>query len=819
MDYTIDGICKIVQGTFLNRIKNHSISSFSIDSRQHTDFSNTLFFAIKGQRHDGHQFIESLYNKGVRNFIVSKKNTFINLKDANFIVVLDVLEALQRLAIHHRKQFQFPVIGITGSNGKTVVKEWLFQLLYQNWSVIRSPKSYNSQVGVPLSVLMMDSSHSLGIFEGGISMPNEMEKLSNIIMPEIGILTNIKEAHAENFKSRKDKIEEKIKLFSNAKTIIYGKDDEDIEQAITLQFPKKELVSWSVKSTAALTIENITKENQCTFIGGKYKAKKVSIKIPFTDAASIENAITCWLTLLHLNQPTEGFENLSPIAMRLELKTGKNNCILINDTYNSDLASLKIALDYLNQQHIGKEKVLILSDITQNEQSQRFYEKVNKLLLQAGISRLIGVGPMISQYQNIFNVDTLTFLTTEELLNHLFSSSFKNKAVLIKGARDFQFQKVNRLLEHKVHQTVLEINLNHLVNNLNHFKALLEPNVKIMVMVKAFSYGAGTYEVANILEHHKVDYLAVAYIDEGVALRKSGVKLPIMVMNPETESFSNMIQHQLEPEIYSLQGLKAFIKAIQQNSLFLTSSAYPIHLKIETGMHRLGFEEHELPALIDLLKENPIVKVASVFSHLVASEEKAHDGFTQKQLQRFKNLSDNILKHLEYPSLRHILNSNGIVRFNNEQLDMVRLGIGLYGICSEQSVQQKLLPVGKLKTTISQLKFIPKNETVGYGRKGQLEKDTKIATIPIGYADGLNRLLSNGNWFMKVKGKKAPIVGNVCMDMTMIDVSDIDCEVGDEVVIFDDVNAIKEMAEKLNSIPYEVLTSISTRVRRVFYYE
>ncbi|MBI2271514.1 MAG: bifunctional UDP-N-acetylmuramoyl-tripeptide:D-alanyl-D-alanine ligase/alanine racemase [Bacteroidetes bacterium] len=796
-----------------------------IDSRNIISTHSSLFFAINGQRHDGHKFIAALYEKGVRCFVVEQlPENASTYPEACFLNVKDSVGALQQLASYHRKQFNIPVIGITGSNGKTIVKEWLYQLMREDKNIVRSPKSYNSQVGVPISVWQLNKEHELGIFEAGISMPGEMEKLEKIIQPTIGLITNIGQAHDESFSDHTLKMQEKLKLFKNCSSLIYCKDHSGIHKQIQTA-KQKNTFSWSIKTGADLIITGIKRKPHDTSIEGLFKKKTIEIEIPFTDDASIENAINCWATLLHLNYSSalisQRMQLLSPVAMRLEMKEGINNCSIINDSYNSDLGSLNIALDFLNQHKQHIKKTVILSDILQSgKNEERLYKEVAHLLETKGIYRLIGIGKAIERQSKLFTINKHFYDSTEDLLKHHGDIGFHDEAILIKGARTFGFERISKLLQRKAHETVMEINLNAVVHNLNYFRSKLKPGTKLMAMVKASSYGSGSYEIANVLQFHHVDYLAVAYADEGVELRKAGITLPIMVMNPEEQGYDAMIEYGLEPEIFSMRIIRLFNEALKRN-VALTRSDKPaaIHIKLDTGMHRLGFEENTLDELIAFLKENKTIHVRSIFSHLSSADEAKHDDFTKEQISRFEKMQKKIAASLNYPVLSHMLNSAGISRFPQAQFDMVRLGIGLYGIGCNAEEQKQLEFVNTLKTTISQIKDIKAGESIGYNRKFFAKKDMRIATVPIGYADGLNRRLSNGKGKMIVNGQPAPIVGNVCMDMCMLDITGIPANESDEVIVFGKEYPVTQFANDAETIPYEVLTSMSRRVKRVYYQE
>ncbi|PKQ65160.1 bifunctional UDP-N-acetylmuramoyl-tripeptide:D-alanyl-D-alanine ligase/alanine racemase [Labilibaculum filiforme] len=816
--YTIETVASVTGGICYGN-ENLVVKNLSIDSRSLQLPEETLFFALVGERHDGHSYIVDLYQKGVRAFVVSNLEMidFTIFPDVAFVLVADTLCALQDLAQNRRKSFEYPVFGITGSNGKTIVKEWLYQLLNESYSIVRSPKSYNSQVGVPLSVWNMDEEASLAIFEAGISRVDEMESLSKIIQPTVGIFTHLGDAHRENFKDDLQKLEEKIKLFLFCNSIMYCADEELVDKALKLRFAEsKELICWSRNQEANLRIVSEEIKGNCTIISAEYKEETKEICLFFTDKASIDNAITCWLCLLNLNVDDdsikERFLKLEPVAMRLEIKEGIGDCTLINDYYNSDLGSLAIALDLMNQQQNDKRKTLILSDIFQSGYTNyQLYKAISKLLEQKKITRLIGIGEDISSQAKLFKCNASFYRSTEVFLADLNRNQFDNEIILIKGARNFHFERISNALQYKAHQTVLEVNLSAMVHNLNYFRSLLQPATKLIVMVKAFSYGSGSTEIANLLQYHRVDYLAVAIADEGVELRDAGITIPIIVMNPESHSFDTMIEYHLEPEIYNQTICLEFEKALKRNGV----RNYPIHIKLDTGMNRLGFVHQGLDSLLAMIVNNEHFFISSVFSHLAGADEQIHNDFTKQQITTFTKWSDQILAQFSYHIDRHILNSAGIERFPQAQFDMVRLGIGLYGISSVH--QEKLMNVSSLKTTISQIKEVSKENTVGYGRKGQLQTDTRIGVIPIGYADGFNRKLSNGLGTVLVNGQTAPVIGNICMDMSMIDLTNIDAVEGDSVLIFGDDYPVSKLAAQLDTIPYEILTTISRRVKRVYF--
>lgn len=807
--------------------KNISIQELILDSRKISATEGALFIAIKGQRHNAHLYIPELYSKGIRAFLVSELPFKPELFPGSvFILVKDTLKALQSLSKFHREQFNYPVIAITGSNGKTIVKEWLFSLLQPDYSIVRSPKSFNSQIGVPLSIWEMEDQHNLAIIEAGISQPGEMNRLEDIIQPTIGIFTNIGQPHAENFSSIEEKTIEKFSLFKQVSKLIFCKDYDEISKLANASqyLPSNcKIFTWSRRTKADLAITKIIKNRGETEISGIFDFRFLTITIPFSDEASIENAIHCWAYLLSEAYPNETIAQrmacLNPVAMRLELKEGVNSCSIINDSYNSDLGSLAVALDFLHQQHQHPSKTLILSDILQSGKgSELLYQEIAIMVDKYGINKLIGIGPEISKFQHLFNPYKEFYSSTESFLEKTSTTLFQNEAILLKGARSFGFEEISKFLQQKAHETVMEINLDALVHNLNYFRSLLNPGTKLMAMVKAFSYGSGGHEIASLLQFHRIDYLTVAYTDEGTELRKSGITLPIMVMNPEEPSFDAIIKYNLEPELYSFRILTLFEKALVRNADRI-SNPIPVHIKLDTGMHRLGFEPEDLNELIIRLKNIKRVKVVSIFSHLAASEDKQFDAFTNSQINLFRKMSDEIIKHLGYSVFRHILNSSGITRFPDAQFDMVRLGIGLYGVSSSPDEQSKLRNVSSLKTIISQIKQIKPGDSIGYGRREVVTQLTTIATVPIGYADGLNRSLGNRKGKMLVNGKLAPIVGNICMDMCMIDITGIACKEGESVTVFGEGFSIATLANLQGTIPYEILTGVSRRVKRIYYRE
>ena len=838
--YSIEKISTIVQGKLQAGSPNAIIDSLLTDSRKVVHAATSLFFALPGPRRDGHRFIPELYTRGIKNFVVDCPFELKDYPDANFIRVDNVLTALQTLAAFHRLQFSIPVVGITGSNGKTIVKEWLNLLLEKDHQIVRSPKSYNSQIGVPLSVWQMNSLHTLGLFEAGISQPGEMQALQSIIQPTIGILTHMGDAHGENFKDQRQKIKEKLLLFTGVSHMIANGDDPLVVEAVEASgIP---CFFWGRKAHCTIRVTDIKKEGAHTTILLKVNGEAVSnspltahfsplptphspllIHIPFTDDAYVENAITCCSVLLTMGYSGESITGrvrmLRPVEMRLEMKRGINNCSIINDSYIADISSLRIALDFLEQQQQHRKRTVILSDFAETKDPENLYSEIAFALQQKKISRFIGIGNRIYQYKAKFEqavAETFFYDSTEDFITHFLSTRFHDETILVKGARIFALEQISALLEQKAHQTVLEINLNAILHNLKQYQQLLQPSTKIMAMVKAFSYGSGSYEIANVLQFHKVDYLAVAYADEGVELRKAGIRLPIMVMNPEESSYHAITENNLEPEIFSFPVLASFRQFLQEQGL----QHYPVHIKIDTGMHRLGFELNEMKALAGTLTHNSFFTVQSVFTHLAGSEDPGLDIFTQWQAEQYLLACTQLQAVLPYAFIRHIANSAAIVRHPQLHFDMVRLGIGLYGVESTAIHALELEEAAELKTTIAQIKTIKSGETVGYTRKGVLQRDSIIATIRIGYADGYRRNLSNGAGSVLVNGKLAPVVGNIAMDMTMIDITDIPgVREGDDIIVFGKGLSITRLAQWAQTIPYEIMTGISQRVQRVYYEE
>lgn len=827
-------LLKMITTTFLHTPIETSATYLLTDSRQLVFPQQTLFFAIKGQHHDGHHYLGDLYQKGVRQFVVEKKaltdaltDQLESFEDAQIWEVDNSIKALQELAKRHRTQFDIPVVGVTGSNGKTIVKEWLSQLMSADFRIAKSPKSYNSQIGVPLSVWQLNDTHTLGIFEAGISQSHEMKALQEIIRPTIGIFTNIGSAHDEGFRSRKQKATEKLRLFTQSQHLIYRADYADIDEEIRLILkpvnPTCELISWGTSETCTVKVDWHKDANQ-TYIVMKSEVNKFDdqlFAVPFTDDASVENLVHCLILMLHMGIPSgeirQRISRLRPISMRLELKEGINDCYLIDDTYNNDLVGLSIALNFLSQQEQRPHKCAILSDLLQTGQKEEeLYAQINTLLQQKRVEKLIAIGDAFARNAHLISIPAEFYPSTSEFLGSLDTNAFRDAIVLIKGARPFQFERIVNRLQQRVHGTVLEINLDALTHNLNFYRNRVGNDTRIMVMVKAFAYGSGSAEVAQLLQFHRVDYLAVAYTDEGVTLRQNGIELPIMVMNPSHSTFDKLLEFQLEPEIYSHKILAEWLEFITEKS---AAAQLPIHLKLDTGMHRLGFTDADLPRLIERLAPYPTLKVASIFSHLVGADEAIHNDFSRLQYERFVAGAAQLEAALGYRPLRHILNSAGIVRFPDYKLDMVRLGIGLYGVEVNRQEQRLLQQIGTFKTVVSQVKHLPAGETIGYSRKGVLERTSSIATIAIGYADGYDRRFSKGVGKVLINGALCPVVGNVCMDMTMVDSTGVQVEEGDEVIIFGPALPIYNLSDQIGTISYEILTGISERVKRVFYKE
>ncbi|MDR1645904.1 MAG: bifunctional UDP-N-acetylmuramoyl-tripeptide:D-alanyl-D-alanine ligase/alanine racemase [Tannerellaceae bacterium] len=821
MDYSIKEIAGII-GAQAVRLHDTHISLLLIDSRRLSLPEESLFFAIKTKTNNGHKYIRELYNLRVRNFVVSEMPPeAASMTEANFLSVKDTVKALQLLAAHHRKRFNIPVIGITGSNGKTIVKEFLYQLLHSKFNIVRSPRSYNSQLGVPLSVWQMNDKHTLGIFEAGISQPDEMEKLRAIIAPTIGILTGIGEAHQENFISSFQKCMDKLSLFADCEAVVYNADNAFLANCVESALLSHRAIAWSrVNSEAPLFVESIRKEENETRIVCRVMGFVNTYIIPFTDDASIENVIHCLALMLCL-KPTSlrdvsGFACLEPVDMRLDVKQGVRNCLLINDAYNSDINSLDIALDFMQSRRTDKnmKTTLILSDILQSGALPKsLYKRVADLVRRKRIDRLIGIGRDISDYGVLFDLRKEFYLTTDAFLDSETVRSFHDEIILLKGSRRFHFERITERIEKKVHETILEVNLDAIAHNFNYHRSLLKPETKIIAMVKAFGYGIGACEPAKTLQEYHCDYLAVAVADEGAELRREGIMIPILVMNPEQSSFNLLLDNLLEPEIYSFRLLRTLIRETGRRGII----SYPVHIKIDSGMHRLGFQPSDVPELCRILREQSGVAVRSVFSHLAGSDSPAFDDFTIQQIETFRQAAAELEAGLEHHIFKHILNSAGIERLASCQMDMARLGIGLYGISA--AGHAGLRNVATLRTTILQIQHVAAGESVGYNRMSYTARDSRIAIIPIGYADGMDRRLGNGLGEVWINNRLCPIIGNICMDTTLVDVTDADATEGDTVILFGDYLPITCLADKLHTIPYEILTSISPRVKRIYYRE
>lgn len=823
MKYDITQIASVIGEPYRRAAAPCGISVLLTDSRSLTFPEETLFFAIKTGRTDAARFIPQLYSRGVRNFVVSSYDeSWDTMEETNIFVVPDVVEALQQIAAAHRRRFAVPVVGITGSNGKTVVKEWLYQLLREDYAIARSPRSYNSQTGVPLSVWGIEPGTGLALMEAGISQPGEMEKLAKVIAPTIGLFTHIGDAHQENFTSVEEKLAEKMKFFATADTIIYNADEEEVASAVAKYCGGKRLAGWSCRDASApVYVSRIEKKSTATQIEIISSGESTVFEIPFIEEASIVNAIHCAALMLLLHIPSSEIAArmplLEPVAMRLEVKEGKNGCTIINDTYNSDINSLSIALDFLSRRDTSKEmpRRVILSDILQSASDDtQLYTRVAEMLSRSGVSHFVGIGERLGANRKLFPAGSEFYATTREYMASGSMERYAGELILVKGARSFAFDEISEALSLKRHETILEIDLDALLANYNHYKQKLDRPTRMICMVKAFGYGAGSYELAKTLQDAGCDYLAVAVADEGAELRKAGITMPIMVMNPEMGAFDTLFRYNLEPEVYSFRLLQTLSRAAEAQGI----TRFPVHIKIDSGMHRLGFTPADMPELVRRLSHNTALLPRSVFSHLAGSDDTALDTFTMQQIERFTLCAAELQKNVATPIFRHILNTAGISRFTQYQYEGVRLGIGLYGVAPYDG-ETGLRCVSSLKSTILQIKELDIDETVGYGRRGKLFGRSRIAAVPIGYADGLDRHLGNRKGEMWVNGKRAPIVGNICMDVTMIDVTGIDCAEGDSVEIFGNHIRVEELAEKLGTIPYEILTSVSSRVKRIYYRE
>ncbi len=815
MNYSIEEIAGIL-GAELSEGPSVTVDHLLIDSRRLYEPNSTLFFALNGRNHDGHHYIVDCASRGVRAFVAERKVE--GVQDVRWLIVEDVRKALQLLASYHRDSFQHPIIAITGSNGKTIVKEWLYQMLGDRYRIVRSPRSYNSQVGVPLSLWQLSNRFDLAIIEAGISLPGEMKTLTEMIQSNFGLMTNIGDAHSVNFDSQEQKLDEKLGLFEHCDTIFYCRDHNLIHQKLKSRYPNKNLVSWSKESSDSLQLVNASADERSKILV-RHEGQQHRFEIPFSDEASIENFMHVLNVAFYFEVPVEGLqqsaERLSAVNMRMELSRGQNRCTLINDSYNSDLPSIINGIEWLSRQKQHKKKTVILSALEHEIQNvSEVYEKLNLILQEKGIQRFIGIGfqkedQIFSLHENHYYADTKEFISAHHLLK------IDDEAILIKGARNYNFEEVAKALQEQNHSTVLEINLNSLVHNLQVYRSLLKPRTKIMAMVKASSYGSGGIEVAQKLENSRVNYLAVAYADEGVELRKAGISSSIVVLNPENRSFNSLIKHRLEPEIFSIEMLREFAFSLQHN-LLAEEIPFPIHINLDTGMHRLGFIEEELEELVVFLKSNAELEVKSVFTHLSSADNSEEDSYTKQQIELFTKYSEFIEAGIGKVVLRHVLNTAGVERYPEHQFDMVRLGIGLYGVSPSQSIQKKLRVVGSLKARILQIKQLKPGDSVGYSRSFKASSNTRIATIALGYADGLSRSLSNGKGSLMWNGNALQIVGTVCMDMCMVDIGDYDCHVGDELEYFGLNQSLMSIAQKLNTISYEVLSSIPSRVKRTY---
>ncbi len=813
----------IIGGKVIQYIKEQPIKNLLLDSRGPLVAADGLFFALQGQRHNSHQFIPEVYGKGVSQFVVEQGDLSVykSLRHANIIQVANSVEALQQLVTYHRSQYRLPLLAITGSSGKTIVKEWLSQMLALKYAVIKSPQSYNSQIGVPLSVWLIDAKHQYGIFEAGISRPGEMARLEHILKPIVGIFTNIGPAHDEGFSSAQQKIEEKALLFQNCRNIYYCRDHAPIHRVLrALYHNKVHLVTWSALDDAAdySVQKHFLATGKQTALIVATRERKYTFVLPFQDDASVENVIHCVVFLLHegfgVKMIQEGLKKLKAIPMRMTLKQGINGCQVIDDTYNNDLAGLRVALDFMNQQKQASRRTVVLSDLLQTGIApEKLYPQIAQLLKDKQVDRIIGIGKVLSAHAEAFSSFEAHFYNhTQEFLNKDIQRKFGDELILVKGARHFGLERVVDRLQQKTHSTVLEVDLDAITHNLNFFRSRLGKRTQLMAVVKALAYGSSSFEVAHLLQYHRVDYLAVAYADEGVMLREHGITLPIMVMNPTIESFEKLLVYDLAPEVYSLKLLHALHDFAINRGRHIN-----IHLKLETGMHRLGFDERELDTLVEVLRTAPVLRVVGIMSHLAASKDSQHDTYTKHQFTLFTKLAAYIEQALGIHTIKHLLNSSGILRFPGYQLDMVRVGIGLYGVGVGARIEQYLEVANTLKTVISQVKLIPQGATVGYGRQGIARKNMRLATLAVGYADGFSRALGNGRGSVWINGHLVPTVGEICMDMSMVDVAHIPAAEGDEAIIFGKELPIAQVADAMGTIPYEVLTHVSERVKRVYY--
>ena len=811
MNYTVHQIAEITHAKIIGD-ENLVIKNIAFDSRIIYSTKNTAFIAINTQKNSGEKFIESAIDRGIT--VIISEHYLPQFENITWIIVNNSVEFLQNLARHHFEHSHLKSIGISGSNGKTILKEWLYQCLWNEFSTVKSPKSFNSQIGLPLSLLQINDSHQLGIFEVGISKPHEMEKLEKIFHPQIGLLTHIGTAHLANFNSEEELIDEKIKLFENSEVIIFNGDNSLVESKINKIYSSKKLISYGFKETNQVYFKNVPKGEN--FIV-KYFDEEICFPVHQRDEATLTNALALVTVLKELgienHKIVEKINALKAVEMRLEAIEGVKNNIIINDSFNLHLDSLKTALQFLNEYNKPK-KSLVLTDILDvNSDSKALYEEVSDLVNEQKFDSVFLIGQEISKFSELFKAKTFTFINTQELIESKHLTDLENQLILLKGARKFEIERLKDILELKKHDTVLEINLNAILHNINYHKSLLNPTTKMMAMVKANSYGLGSYEISEFLQHHHIDYLGVAFVDEGVELRKKGITVPIIVMNPEQHSYETVVEYNLEPEIYSFRVLDLFYQAVQKSGY---DKKYPIHIKLETGMHRLGFKDFELDELSEnLAKKN--LKVQSIFSHLSSSDMPTEKQFTLHQLKTFEENSNHLIEKLGYTPIRHILNSSGIINYTHHQYDMVRIGIGMLGESQNSEIQKQLRSVVSFKTVISQISDVEEGESIGYSRRFKTEHTTKIATIPVGYADGIPRLIGNQVGKVGIHKTLAPIVGSICMDMMMINIDHIpNVKEGDTVTVFNAKPSLKEFAKYCNTITYEVLTSISPRVKRIY---
>ncbi|UEQ75116.1 bifunctional UDP-N-acetylmuramoyl-tripeptide:D-alanyl-D-alanine ligase/alanine racemase [Chryseobacterium arthrosphaerae] len=812
MNYTVQHIAEITNAQVIGD-GNLMIRNIAYDSRIIYSTKNTAFIAINTHKNSGEKFIESAIDRGIGVIISEHYDPEYN--NVTWIIVENSVDFLQKLARYHFENSHIQSIGITGSNGKTILKEWLYQCLWNEFPTVKSPKSFNSQIGLPLSLLQINSNHKLGIFEVGISKPDEMEKLEHIFHPQIGLLTHIGTAHAANFSSEEQLIDEKIRLFKDSEVIIYNGDNSSVDQKIKKSYSGRKLISYGFKKENNVFIKNNISRDENIIV--EYFGEEISFPAHQRDEATLTNAMALITVLKELNienkKIVEKINLLKAVEMRLESIEGIKGNIIIDDSFNLDLDSLKTALQFLKEYNKSKKSLVLTDIVGVNVNSQELYEEVSELVNEQRFDSVFLIGDEISKFSELFKAKTYTFIDTKELIESKHLTEIENQIILLKGARKFEIEKLKDILELRKHDTVLEVNLNAILHNINYHKSLLKPGTKMMAMVKANAYGLGSFEVSEFLQHHHIDYLGVAYVDEGVELRKKGITTPIIVMNPEQHSYQTIIEYDLEPEIYSFRVLELFYEAVQKSGY---DKKYPIHIKLETGMHRLGFKDFELDQLSETLSGKNL-KVQSMFSHLSSSDMPEERAFTLKQFEVFERNSSYLIEKLGYTPIRHILNSSGITSYSDHQYDMVRIGIGMLGESSDNEIQKQLQSVVSFKTVISQISMVEGGESVGYSRRYKADHLTRIATVPVGYADGIPRLIGNQVGSLGVNKTLAPIVGNICMDMMMINVDNIpNVKEGDTVTVFNAKPSLKEFAGYCKTITYEVLTSISPRVKRIY---